>query len=117
VTEANALTTLAALAREGGTSWVADEADTLAHRLGKGRFYVVCVGQFKRGKSTLLNALIGTPILPTGVVPSTAAVTVIRYGDRLAAPFASGIATGRTANPVHCRRTSPKRRIPATRKT
>lgn len=29
------------------------------------------IGQFKRGKSTLLNALIGTPMLPSGVTPVT----------------------------------------------
>lgn len=85
MSDANALDTLAALAREAGVSWIAAETDVLAERLREGRFYVVCVGQFKRGKSTLLNALIGTPVLPTGVIPVTAAVTVIRYGDRLAA--------------------------------
>ena len=47
-----------------------------------GRFYVACLGQFKRGKSTLLNALIGTAVLPTGVVPVTSVVTVVRHGAR-----------------------------------
>jgi hypothetical protein len=46
---------------------------------------VACVGQFKRGKSTLLNALVGQPVLPVGVVPVTAVVTVVRHGERLAA--------------------------------
>jgi hypothetical protein len=85
VTTAHPLLTLAALAREAGASWVAREADTLAERLAEGRFYVVCVGQFKRGKSTLVNALLGAPVLPTGVVPITTAVTVVRWGDHLAA--------------------------------
>ena len=57
----------------------------MAARVGEGRFYVVCVGQFKRGKSTLLNALIDAAVLPTGVRPITTAVTVVRYGGRLAA--------------------------------
>ena len=48
------------------------EAANLAERLREGRFYVACIGQFKRGKSTLLNALIGDSVLPTGVVPITA---------------------------------------------
>ena len=48
--------------------------------MAAGRFYVACVGQFKRGKSTLLNALVGEPVLPTGVVPVTAVVTVVRHG-------------------------------------
>jgi GTPase SAR1 family protein len=76
---------LAILAREAGATWIADQAGALAERLGEGRFYVVCVGQFKRGKSTLLNALIGVPVLPTGVAPITTAVTVVRHGARLAA--------------------------------
>jgi len=53
-----------------------------AERVADGLFYVACVGQFKRGKSTLLNALIERAVLPTGVVPVTAVVTILRYGDR-----------------------------------
>jgi hypothetical protein len=39
------------------------------------------LGQFKRGKSTLLNALVGASPLPTGFAPVTSAVTVVRYDD------------------------------------
>lgn len=53
----------------------------LAERLAGGRFHVAVVGQFKRGKSTLINALLGREVLPTGVVPVTALVTVIRHGE------------------------------------
>ena len=82
---------LAALAGEAAVPTVSTEARELADRLGEGRFYVACVGQFKRGKSTLINALLGTSILPTGVVPVTAVPTVLRHG-RLAARvrFAGG---------------------------
>jgi hypothetical protein len=38
------------------------------------------LGQFKRGKSTLLNALLGEPLLPTSVVPLTAIPTFLRAG-------------------------------------
>lgn len=76
---------LAAIAEELGTSCVADEARELADRVAEGRFYVACVGQFKRGKSTLINALIGTPVLPVGFIPVTAVPTVIRYGEQLKA--------------------------------
>jgi len=64
-----------------GASDIATDAAALNERLAEGRFYVACVGQFKRGKSTLLNALIGQPLLPVGVVPITTAVTVVRFGD------------------------------------
>lgn len=78
---ASRLLELAALATELGSSHVSSEASELAARLSEGRFFVACVGQFKRGKSTLIGALIGESILPTGFVPVTAVPTVIRYGS------------------------------------
>jgi predicted GTPase len=78
---ASRLLELAALAAELGSEHVASEAGELAARLMEGRFFVACVGQFKRGKSTLIGALIGEPILQTGFVPVTAVPTVIRFGS------------------------------------
>lgn len=69
------------MADELGAPAVAAEARALAEREAEGRFYVACVGQFKRGKSTLINALVGARILPSGVVPVTSVPTVLRYGD------------------------------------
>ncbi|ARR02002.1 GTP-binding protein (dynamin domain) [Campylobacter vicugnae] len=40
---------------------------------------VAIVGQFSSGKSSFLNALLGSDILPTGVVPVTAKPTFIKY--------------------------------------
>jgi polyhydroxyalkanoate synthesis regulator phasin len=82
----------ARLAREAGLPSLAAEAERAAERIAGGRFYVACVGQFKRGKSTLLNALIGEPVLPTGVVPVTSVVTIVRYGAERGARvrFATG---------------------------
>ncbi len=71
---------LGKLAQELGAEPVAGEALELAARISEGRFYVACVGQFKRGKSTLLNALVGQTVVPTGFVPVTAVPTVIRFG-------------------------------------
>jgi hypothetical protein len=71
---------LAAWGEELGANRVADEARELAGRVSEGRFYLACIGQFKRGKSTLINALVGERILPVGFVPVTAVPTVIRYG-------------------------------------
>ncbi len=53
----------------------------LEFRYSEGRFHLAVLGQFKHGKSTLLNALAGEPILPVGVVPLTAAPTFIRFGE------------------------------------
>jgi hypothetical protein len=74
---------LARLALEAGAADVAAEAEAVARRVAEGRFYVACVGQFKRGKSTLLNALVGRAILPVGVLPVTSVPTVLRFGDRI----------------------------------
>src|ERR1019366_1687840 len=76
---------LAGLAQELETEPAAEEARELAARVSEGRFYVACIGQFKRGKSTLLNALVGHEVAPTGFVPVTAVPTVIRFGDELRA--------------------------------
>jgi GTP-binding protein EngB required for normal cell division len=82
---AGKLTRLVELAHEFGAEQVEQESKSLAERLLEGRFYVACIGQFKRGKSTLLNALVGDSVLPTGVVPITTVPTVLRYGNRRAA--------------------------------
>ncbi|HEY6389078.1 MAG TPA: dynamin family protein [Candidatus Acidoferrum sp.] len=79
-----ALNQLAELATEFGAEHIASMARSIAERISEGRFYVACIGQFKRGKSTLLNALIGHSVLPTAVVPVTAVPTIIRHGNRLA---------------------------------
>jgi GTP-binding protein EngB required for normal cell division/uncharacterized coiled-coil protein SlyX len=76
------LRALAGLAECTGATGVAREAAEVAARVAEGRFYVACVGQFKRGKSTFLNALVGDTVLPTGVVPVTSAITVLRHGPR-----------------------------------
>ena len=54
--------------------------DGLRQRLAAGRFQLAVLGQFKRGKSTLLNALLGAEVLPTGVVPVTAIPTFLQHG-------------------------------------
>ncbi len=72
---------LAAIADEFGAEHTSSDARSVAERVAEGRFYVACVGQFKRGKSTLINALIGASVLPAGVVPVTTIPTVIRHGD------------------------------------
>jgi len=56
----------------------------LRERLCQGRLHLAVLGQFKRGKSTLLNALLGESVLPTAVVPLTAIPTFVRSGPRLA---------------------------------
>lgn len=52
-----------------------------AEKLEEATVYVAIIGDFKRGKSTLVNALLGAPVLPTGVIPVTAVPTLCRWGE------------------------------------
>lgn len=57
--------------------------EELRERLSRGRFHLAVLGQFKRGKSTLINALLGEAVLPTAVIPLTSIPTYIRQGENL----------------------------------
>ncbi len=52
----------------------------LLTRLAEDRFTVVVAGRFNRGKSSLMNAVLGLDRLPTGIVPLTSVITYVRYG-------------------------------------
>lgn len=81
---ADELERLAALARRADAPDQAADALDLLDRAQSGGFHLACVGQFKRGKSTLINALLGEPVLPTGVLPVTSLPVQVRYGPRAA---------------------------------
>jgi GTP-binding protein EngB required for normal cell division len=59
---------------------LSERVEGLQARLQAGHFHLAVLGQFKRGKSTLLNALLRESFLPTAVVPLTAIPTLIAYG-------------------------------------
>jgi len=63
------------------TSKEVKHLQSLNARLQEGQFHLAVLGQFKRGKSTFLNALIGKAILPSAVTPLTAIPTFIYYGS------------------------------------
>jgi len=54
--------------------------EALKERLLQERFHLAILGQFKRGKSTFLNALLGAELLPTAVIPLTAIPTFLLWG-------------------------------------
>lgn len=58
------------------------EVRELQARLAEDRFNLLVVGRFSRGKSTLMNAVLGSNLLPTGIVPLTSVITTVRYGSR-----------------------------------
>jgi GTPase SAR1 family protein len=55
----------------------------LIEKVRSNTFNLVVVGQFKRGKTSLINALLGADILPVAVVPLTSIVTIMTWGDAL----------------------------------
>lgn len=58
------------------------EARALLTRLAAGRFRLAVLGQFSRGKTTLMNALLGGAYLPMGALSMTSVITTVRYGSR-----------------------------------
>lgn len=54
--------------------------EELVGRLQEGRLRLAVLGQFKRGKSSLINALLGQPLLPSGILPVTSVPVLLRYG-------------------------------------
>lgn len=58
-----------------------DYLRTTATRVAQGRFVVLMLGCFSSGKSTLLNALLGRPLLPAKVNPCTAILTEVVYAE------------------------------------
>ena len=64
-----------------GTDQDREQIAALRDRLDAARLRVLVAGEAKRGKSTLINALLGRAVLPAGVTPLTAVATTVRYGD------------------------------------
>jgi len=64
-----------------GLADVAGQVGEAGRRLVGRQLEVAVVGEFKRGKSTLLNALLGVEVLPAGVLPLTAVPTVLERGE------------------------------------
>lgn len=64
--------------------------DSLASRLEDDSFELALFGRVSCGKSSLLNALLGTDVLPVGINPITAVPTKLRYGATLRAVVSYG---------------------------
>lgn len=70
-------------ARERSAPEVVEELEEAFRRLAQGRLYVVVCGEFKRGKSTLLNAFLEEKdLLPVDEDIATRLVTTIGYAER-----------------------------------
>lgn len=58
------------------------QLQTLQKDIENDFFTVVVLGEFKRGKSTFVNALLGTKLLPMDVLPETTTINAIMYSEK-----------------------------------
>ena len=54
----------------------------LRQKISSDTFKIMVMGNFKNGKSTFINALLGQEILPAYAVPTTAIINEIKYGEK-----------------------------------
>lgn len=66
------------------TKFLLTQRRELFQRL-ESKFSLVVIGDFKRGKSTLINALLGLNVVTTDVTPETVTINKITYGPTLKA--------------------------------
>src|SRR5262245_55256537 len=77
------LSQLAELADSVGMVTLArDIRTTRIPKLESERFHLVVLGEFNHGKSTFVNALLGSDILPTGITPTTASINHVVWGQQ-----------------------------------
>jgi len=69
-----------ALARRRHADEIVTELEGMIAQLARRLLTVVVAGQYSRGKSTLVNALVGAALLPTGLLPVTAVPTIVGKG-------------------------------------
>jgi GTPase SAR1 family protein len=81
-----------AIAQREGADLICRRLLDLRQRVEGDRFQLAIVGQFKRGKTSVLNALLRDEVLPAGALPFTSVLTIVKYGDRQSAEvvFQSG---------------------------
>lgn len=83
---------LAEMCRQGekvaaqiGNNGAVNAVTALVERVESEAFQVMVVGDFNRGKSTFVNALLGDRVLPVKATPATAVITEVRFGESPAA--------------------------------
>lgn len=68
-----------------GRTDLAQRAQAAAARLRRPSTVVCVVGEFKQGKSSLINALLGQQVCPVDDDLATSAITLVRYGEQAGA--------------------------------
>lgn len=88
------LSEVTAIAEEADEAAVAAKSRQAAARLQPRRFQVAVVGEFKAGKSTLINAMIAEEVLPVAAQECTAVVCRIRATQEGESPGAEIVVAG-----------------------
>ena len=60
----------------------AEKSGKSLEKVQKDDFKAIVIGEFKRGKSTFINALLGDEILPAFATPCTAVINEVKYADK-----------------------------------
>ena len=68
------------LAQSDGARADIDRLASLVHEMDE-LFLLVVVGEYNSGKSTFINALLGDEVFAMGDLPTTRAISILRYGD------------------------------------
>ena len=82
---ANQIQNLKQIAEDSNQKTLVNELETLFLKHREQLFYVAILGLFKRGKSTIINALLKQDVLPSDVIPATSIITLIEHSDRTSA--------------------------------
>jgi dynamin family protein len=80
-----AIPQLVGVLQQLGRNDLADRANAAGARLRRPATVVCVVGEFKQGKSSLVNGLLGRDACPVDDDVATAAITLVRYADEPAA--------------------------------
>lgn len=95
---ADILAELVQVAQDVGAKTLAEKVEKdLIKKLHEDRFHLVVVGEFNHGKSSFVNALLGTSALPVGVTPTTATIHHIKHSEE---PTATVVHTDGTREPI-----------------
>jgi len=69
-----------ALGQTDGARSDLDRLASLVHEMDE-LFLLVVVGEYNSGKSTFINALLGDEVFAMGDLPTTRAISILRYGE------------------------------------
>ncbi len=78
---ANILDQVAALAKSYDRSDLMDDIEAAKHRLSEPAVRVLVVGEYKKGKSSLVNGILAVPVAPVDDDIATSVPMVVHYGE------------------------------------